>query len=519
MTELSGKFMKLFSGLDRAYGTYVLKEEDKYREDGKVLGKATTIREPVTKELWEKHLNGEQGIGIVPINDDNKCVFGAIDIDDYTFENYDRILAKINELGFPLFPCRSKSGGLHIYLFTDTWVPASLMQKKLTAMASMLGFGTSEIFPKQTEIIAERGDIGGWINMPYFNAKNTDRYLVNFGNEAYKVSRFLDMALENRIPEYRLESYCKAKEEILKGGPPCLEILLSQGVPSGNRNNVLFNIGVYLRKAYPETWQNEIALSNAKFMKPPLSKEEVDNTIKSLKRKEYDYSCKRPPIQDHCNSGLCRLKKHGCFKDGNMPALSGLTKFNSDPPTWFVNVADGGRMELATEDLQSQKKFQKRCMDTLNCMPKLMKEIEWNILVSSLLADVQIIEAPSEASSDGLLLGYIEDFLTKKVQGKSKNDILNGKVWYDVDAGEYCFRIKDFMDYLTRRNIRGYAGKTICSKLHNEPNFEHKGINLHDPNEPNPSNANRKRVNIYAVKGLTPPVHKSFKIEKPDDII
>ena len=37
--------------------------------------------------------------------------------------------------------------------------------------------------------------------------------------------------------------------EILPGGPPCLQELLSQGpLGEGSRNNGLFNIGVYLKK-------------------------------------------------------------------------------------------------------------------------------------------------------------------------------------------------------------------------------------------------------------------------------
>ena len=46
--------------------------------------------------------------------------------------------------------------------------------------------------------------------------------------------------------------------EILPGGPPCLQDLLSQGaLAEGGRNNGLFNIGVYLRKRYPEDWQEK----------------------------------------------------------------------------------------------------------------------------------------------------------------------------------------------------------------------------------------------------------------------
>ena len=33
--------------------------------------------------LWQKHLNGTDSLGIIPINDDNECKWGCIDIDSY----------------------------------------------------------------------------------------------------------------------------------------------------------------------------------------------------------------------------------------------------------------------------------------------------------------------------------------------------------------------------------------------------------------------------------------------------
>ena len=50
----------------------------------KVKGKSFVKREPVTNELWQNHLEGlEPSLGIIPINDDNKCKWGCIDIDSY----------------------------------------------------------------------------------------------------------------------------------------------------------------------------------------------------------------------------------------------------------------------------------------------------------------------------------------------------------------------------------------------------------------------------------------------------
>ena len=123
------EFKNIFTGLKRAHGcTFV----DKKGADGlKVKGKSFVKREPVTDELWQNHLNGiEPSLGIIPINEDNECRWGCIDVDKYTLD-HKQIIIKVEQLGVPLSICRSKSGGAHIFLFTTDFVPAKLMRDKL----------------------------------------------------------------------------------------------------------------------------------------------------------------------------------------------------------------------------------------------------------------------------------------------------------------------------------------------------------------------------------------------------
>ena len=44
------KFSSLFAGLERAHGTYEIKDS---RADGKLTGKAITVREKVTLQHWK----------------------------------------------------------------------------------------------------------------------------------------------------------------------------------------------------------------------------------------------------------------------------------------------------------------------------------------------------------------------------------------------------------------------------------------------------------------------------------
>src|SRR5262249_12295142 len=151
INELAQRFHALFAGMERAHGTYGKLTEQR-PEDGKLKGEAVTKREPVTDELWEAHLAGQHGIGIIPIREDSTCVFGAIDIDVYADLDHGRIAATVARQGLPLIVCRSKSGGCHLYLFASTPVPAGKMQDRLRDLAASLGHGQAEIFPKQSKI-------------------------------------------------------------------------------------------------------------------------------------------------------------------------------------------------------------------------------------------------------------------------------------------------------------------------------------------------------------------------------
>ena len=81
---LNKKLFELFKGLTRAHGVYEVTGRDASKN--KVNGKARTVQNELTETEWSNHLAGKQGIGVVPINDDNECSFAAIDIDIYDLD-------------------------------------------------------------------------------------------------------------------------------------------------------------------------------------------------------------------------------------------------------------------------------------------------------------------------------------------------------------------------------------------------------------------------------------------------
>lgn len=464
----------IFKGLERAYGRMQIKQG----EDGKkVAGKCVTIHEPLTPELWEKHLSGRQGLGVVPIMDDGNCWWGCIDIDDYSLD-HKALIDKIEHLELPLVTCRSKSGGAHCFLFVTSPAPARRMRKVLSAWAAWLGQSGREIFPKQVRL-ASNQDAGNWLNMPYFNAEETDRYALNPRSGApLSLDRFKELVASRKQDPEKIEDIVAPQVEELEGAPPCIATILMQGVGEGQRNTAAFNLAIYCRKRWPDAWEGKLDHLNMKVMDPPLGSKEVQQIVKSAGGKSYEYQCSEPLLAAVCDKRLCSTCKYGVGGAGYEPEITGLVKIDSDPPQWIIEV-DNARMMIDTMTLTSQQKFRVRCLEIINRLPRAYKPKEWEAIINRLTdpENLQIIEAPRDAGPVGQLLEHLHEYVGQPSRiGKTRDDLLRHKVW---DDGEYTyFRGPAFLKYLSRNHFRALKEHEIHSILKGSVGAKHGTFNI-----------------------------------------
>jgi hypothetical protein len=464
------KFMAIFDGLKEAHGYFKI---EKTAANGKAQGKAGVTREPRTKKLWENHLSGKgNGLGIIPINEDNMCKWGCIDVDQYPLD-HKTLVNKIRKLKLPLVVCRSKSGGAHCFLFTTEWIEAKDMQKSLQHMSAALGYGESEIFPKQIKLHLDRGDVGNFLNLPYYDHENGLRYAFLDDGTSADLEEFIELYNKyKQTPEEVLKLQIddvSSNDIIARDGPPCLQILCKQKISEGGRNNGLFNLGVYLRKAFPDSWESEILVYNMEYLSPPLPLPEVNIVAKQLERKDYAYKCTDAPISAHCNKELCRTRKFGIGAAVAGATIANLRKYNSTPPVWFMDV-NGEPLELDTEALMSQPMFQKSCMEQLNFMPRSVQKAQWESRISTLLTEMRdnesaIIEVAQDASISGQFYDYLEEFCSHLQQAQDKEEILLRRPWTDEEEQVTYFRLKDFESYLKKNKFFEYKSHKIAQRL------------------------------------------------------
>ena len=476
------KFKFIFEGLDVAYGQHQPRGS---RADGKQEGQSFVVIKEVTDELWEKHLKGEgPSLGIIPIRADNTAKWGCIDVDDYPIDHHN-LIQKIRKLKLPLIYCKSKSGGAHLFLFMKQTIASKIMRLKLTGIAALLGQSNAEIFPKQSGIQPEKGEVGNFLNLPYYHAMKTVRFAIKNNGERATLKEFYDM-----YDKYSVEDIDKIKlkvdEEAIKDGPPCLQALCDQGFPEGTRNNGLFNIGIYLKKFDPTNWEKLLEKYNQKYMQPPLDHKEISIVVKQLNKKNYNYKCKDQPIVSYCNSSICKLRKYGIGADNVAQELGTLSKLDSKPPVWFLEIPnedpDEGdyKVQLSTEQLQNQALFQRCIIDALTFMPALINKSDWQKLINGKMKKAQITKVSSDGSVSGQFIAHLQEFCTEMAQAKRKEEILLRRPWTQDDPEEddyntTYFRLKDLFDHLIRNRFThfNHPGQ-IIAEFQNIEGFDMK---------------------------------------------
>ena len=359
------KFKHIFTGLERAHG--VTKVGESNGNGTKVKGKSFVKREPVTDLLWQQHLEGTESLGVIPINDENNCKWGCIDIDSYAGFDHLELIKKINKLNLPLIVFRSKSGGAHVFLFTEDYVSARSMQDKLTEIKAVLGYGGSEVFPKQTELKSQ-DDTGNFLNLPYFNCTKTTRYAFNDKGEAVTLDGFY-LLYENKKQKSVDNISVERPHTEFSDAPPCIETLSINKIGEGGRNNALFHYGVYAKQKWPAEWKSKLILFNATSMEQPLSDSEVQIIVNQHDKKEWGYKCNDQPMCSVCDKTLCRKRKFGIGQEILFPGLTDLQVIDLEDPYYYLNV-DGERLYLENvKYLRQQSLFQEACMKQLRFRP------------------------------------------------------------------------------------------------------------------------------------------------------
>lgn len=472
------RLMTLFRGNSRAHGVYT-EQVDKDPLKKKVKGKALTVSMPPTLKRWVNHVEGVCGIGIIPINDENKCWWGVLDIDGEV--DHLGLQRKIQALELPLVVCYSKSRSAHCFLFLENQVPAESMRSILEEMASKLGVAGCEIFPKQNTLNVEKGDLGNWLNMPYFNGTRRGVLLSCDQLVEQNLSEFLDYAYSKRLSQEawdeligKIQKHIEDLDTVLEGAPPCLQyILKTQGICEGTRNKLMYNIAVYCKKKYSEDdYPEKVKEIHDRFATDPLSIRELNTIMDSVQGKEYRYQCKDSMLKQFCNSSICVERENGIDFSTEIKSIKNATRILTEPIIYAVEVeleADRpSKVYVSTDELFRQDLFRKACSEQLHKTFTPLSIKQWNQVSTNIINTAINQDPPYDMMEEYQLYTALIEYLLNRAQEDPNRLTADEGVYHNKLSNKIYFKLSGFRAFLIRK---GQFNKDLTAwKLGNKLN-------------------------------------------------
>lgn len=494
--EQAKLFSNLFKGKEDVIGTF----EATGTDGQKTIGNAQMFqREPLISDYFE-HLFGNTSLGIVPIRTDNTCLFAAIDYDVYG-EDLEEIVTSAGD--FPLVPCKTKSSGLHLYVFFKEPVPAIYAIDLMKSYAAKLGISRTvnrkgamvdvEIFPKQ-KMVTE-WTMGSFINLPYHNGT---RVAVSKDLKELSLEEFLDLAESKKISLKEVkEATQPSSRELdssheLYGCASCLPTMLKSNggrIPLGGRNNGLLAFAIYFSKRYADHFDKEnvvleqtLAINKA-FCEPPLPDDEVTAIVRSQIVHNYQYKCGDIPISSYCNKSLCIKQKFGILHGQESEELEfeDLTHIIGEPPMlrWTIN---GREVEFEYTDIVegSRKKIAHRIFEEAHILlPEKYTFKELNKLFMEHWDSRKSIKIGLEGTSKGLMYSHLADFISQHLKEyKGTEELINyvraGKVIKRQKT--YCFKLESLLSFFDAKHFKDYNKTKVVSMLRKDFDGSHMAI-------------------------------------------
>lgn len=442
-------FSQLFAGNEEAHGVTKVGEI----VNGKAEARSKLVYEAVTPAVIQRHLDGQESIGIAPIRSDGTCSFGAIDIDDYKY-NLNDVIKAIEDFEMPLCPCYSKSKKLHLYIFFEDATPADKVQEILQWYRKAFACNPkTELFPKQSRA-SSTNTFYSWINLPYYQANdiNNHRKMVN-KQGLIPLSDALEIMKARRLTYKEHRRWID--EFQYNDAPPCiLSGLLLRDIGPGQRNNWLYACGVYLRLKDENCDLKTLLTDINHSLADPLPDNELNATvIKGFNRKSYFYNC---AALDRCDKATCRQQEYGIESKATTGLEFGdLTQYLTDPPyyEWIVN---GQKLTFWDEnEILGQTKFRALCLRQLHIVPRRVKDDRWSHIITRACEHITVIQPSIESgdfTSGSTFFDLTCAFFNTKRKADNITQIAMGRVYKDELAQEYVFTAKAFIDFLVHKN-------------------------------------------------------------------
>lgn len=169
-------------------------------------------------------------------------------------------------------------------------------------------------------------------------------------------------------------------------------------IPTGQRDTVLTSLAGTMRRRGMSEAAILAALQeeNAARCDPPLPAGDLKRIARSVAR--YD------PADD----AVLRVRP-------GAPTFSNLRKHLVEPPVWVLRVEETD-VRLSTKALSEYNALCLAVLDQINVVLPFMKPSEWKDQLRVLIGDLELVDAPEDASESGIVWATVVEYLAQRTE-------------------------------------------------------------------------------------------------------
>lgn len=465
----AARFAELFAGRDDVRGSL---------PEG-------AVRAPVTPGVWERHLLGQDSLGIYPLRPDGLVHWACLDFDrlkqgvslDQAWRAAlaDMIAVRdvLGDAGFAwgLWPEKSRRKGGHLWLLLNGWAEGALLRRIAFKAVELAGLKPDEVevFPKQDRLAGET-TIGNYVHLPYFGkADPGTRTIVDWDGRPIRLEDFLTRAqplpidvldlvwdqLQDIAPRKRVGVFAPATND--QEPVPCTAKMEGVGLFEGEGRN---SFALLLAKRYHREGMDEdaafrrLATWNGRNT-PPMGERELLQ-VHRQGQKYTSLGCEAALVRPHCDTSCPLYPKVFGERDeeeeqaaddaqtrGLDAVIGPLTILGGDEKRYRVEV-DGRPVIVPADAIHSWQTFQRAAMGTLDYYPQVQAferkggRKRWIGHINDLLRAADTIEAPSDLTQRGVFLGLMLEWLSDSAHVATKRiEVERGRYFLEDDRAYF----------------------------------------------------------------------------------
>jgi hypothetical protein len=274
-------------------------------------------------------------------------------------------------------------------------------------------------------------------------------------------------------------------------------------VESGARNEAMYNIVIYLKRAHPETFFDEAMEINKTVFDRPLGNQDARKVIRSASRRDYQYKCGEEPCKSLCDRKVCVTREYGISSDeakameayDSIPQFTDLIEYQSDPPRWGLHVNGKLIANIPTVVLRDPNTMGTLIFEQLKInIPKISQDAWRKRILDPLIPNIRVVEVPKEASASGVIAQKFNEFILKADLSSDGVDVQERRALtryipvVQVVDGVRCIVFKGiaFSEFLKRNKAELQQGMDLWTTLRKECGADHTKMRV--PGQASPIN-------------------------------